>query len=82
MAGLGGVLQGMAIGGKPAFTFCLGTPGILLGLIGILGLCGHFFRSNADYGERIIIVLKKDELQKQGFYTFWDTTSFRRLRRS
>ncbi len=58
----------------------LGVAGIL-GLIGLLGLLPSLFASKNTHAENMIIALKKDELRKQGFDTFWNNKNFSKLRR-
>jgi hypothetical protein len=49
-------------------------------LMGIHGLYSKLFGSKDGPGERLIIALKRGELQRQGFDSFWDTASYSRLR--
>ncbi|GEM_PF-5894383 len=57
-----------------------GVAGIL-GLIGLLGVFPNLFASKTTYAENFIIALKKRELRKQGFDTFWNTKNFSKLGR-
>ncbi len=58
----------------------LGVAGIL-GLIGLWGLIPNLFANKATQAENLIIGLKKRELKKHGFNTFWNTKNFRKLGR-
>jgi hypothetical protein len=50
-------------------------------LIGLINLLTSAFASEATHGENSIIALKKGELRKQGFNSFWTTASYVKLRR-
>jgi hypothetical protein len=50
-------------------------------LIGIIGLLPSLLASDATHGENSIIALKKGELRKRGFNSFWNTASYVKLRR-
>jgi hypothetical protein len=53
----------------------------ILGLIGLWGLLPNLFAGKNTHAENMIIGLKKDELRKQGFDTFWNKKNFSKLRR-
>lgn len=60
--------------------FTLGVAGIL-GLTGLWGLLPSLFASKNTHAENMLITLKKGELRRQGFDTFWNNKSFNKLRR-
>jgi hypothetical protein len=49
-------------------------------LIAIHELYLRLFENRSGPGERLIIGLKKDELRKQGFDSFWETARYHNLR--
>jgi len=59
----------------------VGGAGGILGLIGLYGLFLNLFASKATHAENLIIALKKHEVRKLGFNTFWNTKSFKKLTR-
>jgi hypothetical protein len=53
----------------------------ILGLIGLWGLLPNLFTGRKTHAENLIIALKKNELQRQGFDTFWNNRNFSKLKR-
>lgn len=79
---LGGLLLAAKMGARAPIPLCLAAPGILFALIGLPDLSNTLSSKNADYGLSTIIALKKGELQRQGFDTFWSPAKFRRSQQS
>ena len=62
-------------------TVAMGVVGGILGLLGLRILLPNLFSSKTTHAENLIIALKKRELRKQGFNTFWNTRNYNKLRR-
>jgi GYF domain 2 len=82
IVGLGGLLLGARVGARSPVPLCLMSPGLFFALIGLPSLSHTLSSKNADYGLSTAIDLKKGELQRQGFDTFWGPEKFRRSQRS
>jgi hypothetical protein len=59
----------------------IGGGGGILGLIGLYGLLLNIFASKITHAENLIIAVKKPEVRKLGFNTFWNTKNFKKLKR-
>jgi hypothetical protein len=58
-----------------------GASAAIVGLIGLWRLLPNLFSSKITHAENLIIGLKKRELRKLGFDTFWNTKSYFKLSR-
>lgn len=68
--------------GAMAIFFMLALFAAGLGLLlGIAFLLENLFGSRAFHGDNLLIALRKGKLRQQGFNAFWNTASYRRLRR-
>jgi hypothetical protein len=59
----------------------VGGGGGILGLIGLYGLLLNLFAGKVTHAENLIIAIKKPEVRKLGFNTFWNTKNFKKLKR-